>query len=313
MEFLHNDWLKQILKWQKPNGCYGQMKVSNFGKKYNIQGKTDYEYNPNVFNDPNIIPNLRQRIRSDNLNSRDRNNLENAKLNNVQFQPQDVDPGAPQQGRINGLRNAAPVGMSNNVVVQQGIGGENKLHMKVTNISGNVLKPAAVFNNVVNVGAGQALPMHDLDIKANEGGRNVQFNQQQPHQRNFNIGNNLNPNQQIIQQNKVQPFRGQLDSNIKLNDGGQPVGQNDMGGLAPEPLVGVNNLAAGIAGPAPNTPVNLREQQVDPLDAQKWQHPFDQQKPKDYQEERILLRKLLVEKDLGCKYLKIQYNSECKH
>ena len=320
MEFLHIDWLKQILQWQKPNGCYGQMKASNFGRKYDIQGKTNYEYdNPGVVNDPNIVPNLHQRIRSD------RNNLENTKLNNVQFQPQGVDAGAPQQDRINGLRNAAPVGMSNNVVVQQGIGVENKLHMKVTNISGNVLKPAAVFNNVVNVGAGQALPMHDLDIKANEGAGNVQFNQRQPHQGHFNVGNNLNPNQQIIQQNSVQPFRGQLDSNIKLNDGGQPVGQNNMGGLAPGPLVGVNNLAAGIGGPALITPANLREQQVDPLDDQKWQHPFDQQKPKDYQEERILLRKLLVEKDLGCKYLKtihlnaikslkIQYNiSEYKH
>ena len=43
-----------------------------------------------------------------------------------------------QHDRINGLRNASPVGMSNNVVVQQGIGVENKLQMKVTNISGNV-------------------------------------------------------------------------------------------------------------------------------------------------------------------------------
>ena len=83
-----------------------------------------------------------------------------------------------------------------------------------------------------------------------------------------------------------------------------------MGGLAPGPLVAANNLAGGIGGPVFASPANIREQQVDPLDPQKWQRPFDQQKPKDYQEERILLRKLLVEKDLGCKYLKIiQLNS----
>ena len=306
MEFLHIDWLKQILQWQKPNGCYGQMQVSNFGKKYNIQGKTNYEYdNPHIANDPNMVPNVHQRIRSDNLNSRDRNNLENARLNNLEFQPQYVNAGVPLQDRTNGLRNAAPVGMSNNVVVQQGIGVENKLQMKVTNISGSFHKPAAVFNNVVNVGAGQALPMHDLDIKPNEGAGNVPFNQQQPRQINFNMENNLNPNQQNMQQNNVQPFRGQLNSNVKLNDGGQIVGQNNMGGLAPGPLVAENNPAAGIGGPAP---VNIREQQVDPLDPQKWQRPFDQQKLKDYQEERILLRKLLVEKDLGCKYLKTIYS-----
>ena len=310
MEFLHIDWLEQILQWQKPNGCYGQMKVSNFGKKYNIQGKTNYEYDSqDVGNNPNMMPNLHERIRSENVFNIDRNNLENAKLNNVEFQPRGVDGAAPQQDRINGLRNAAPVGMSNNVVVQQGIGVENKLQMKVTNISGNVLKPAAVFNNEVNVGAGQALPMHDLDIKANEGAGNVQFNQQQPHQGNFNMGNNLN--HENIQQNNVQPFRGQFNSNIKLNDGGQIAGQNNVGGLAPGPLVAANNLAGGgIGGPVFASPANIREQQVDPLDPQKWQRPFDQQKPKDYQEERILLRKLLVEKDLGCKYLKIiQLNS----
>ena len=99
------------------------------------------------------------------------------------------------------------------------------------------IKPATVFNNEVNVGAGQALPMHDLDIKANEKAGNVQFNQQQPQQGNFNMENNLNLNQENIQQNNVQPFRGQLSSNIKLNDGGQIVGQNNIGGLAPGPLV----------------------------------------------------------------------------
>ena len=32
MEFLHSDWLTQILSWQKENGCYGQMKVSKLGE-----------------------------------------------------------------------------------------------------------------------------------------------------------------------------------------------------------------------------------------------------------------------------------------
>ena len=96
MEFLHIDWLKQILQWQKPNGCYGQMKVSNFGKKYSILGKTNYEYdNQDVGNNPNMMPNLHERIRSDNLINIDRNNLENAKLNNLEFQPQGVNGGVP--------------------------------------------------------------------------------------------------------------------------------------------------------------------------------------------------------------------------
>ncbi len=44
MEFLHMDWLKQILSWQSPSGCYGHMPRSKLGKHL-PQGETiSYEY-----------------------------------------------------------------------------------------------------------------------------------------------------------------------------------------------------------------------------------------------------------------------------
>ena len=292
MEFLHIDWLKQILQWQKPNGCYGQMKVSNFGKKYNIQDKTNYIYdNPNSVNFRNM-QGMQNKMQPDIVNSNDGRNFPNSNLNNLEFQMRDMNVEPAQQDKFNGLVNRSPVGMSNNVVVQQGVGVENKLQMKVTNISANGMKPAAEFNNVVNVGAGQALPMHDLDIKANDEPGNVQNNQHQPMQGNLDIGRNFNPNLQNFHQNNFPP----PNNDVKPNNIGQ-VGQNNIGGLVPGPI------AAAQGGPAPVEAANPQDQHVDPLDPLKWQRPFDQKKPKDYQGDRILLRKLLVEKDLGCKYL----------
>ena len=40
VEFLHSDWLIQIMNWQKPNGCYGKMMRSDLGKYSN----NHYEY-----------------------------------------------------------------------------------------------------------------------------------------------------------------------------------------------------------------------------------------------------------------------------
>ena len=44
MEFLHFDWLRQILGWQKPNGCFGRMPPTEFGRKYKEQQHLDYQY-----------------------------------------------------------------------------------------------------------------------------------------------------------------------------------------------------------------------------------------------------------------------------
>ena len=44
MEFLHADWLKQILSWQKPNGCFGRMPETDFARNYKDRHNLDYQY-----------------------------------------------------------------------------------------------------------------------------------------------------------------------------------------------------------------------------------------------------------------------------
>ena len=278
MEFLHVDWLKQILAWQKPNGCYGQMKMSNFGKKYHMQEKADYVYD-------------------DQEKKHDKSKIDDLRIQQVNNNE------AIPQGRNNDLQSIAKVGMSNNVV-QQVVGAENKLQMKMTNYSATNVKPAVRLNNIVNVGAGQALPLHDLDIKPNDGfgnqqqnGANTQNNdvRRLPKQNvDRNGRSNLNNNQGVQMQNNML-------NNPQLNMGGQIMGQNNARVLSPGPVGIGNNFAGGQVGTAPAAPPN-RHDLVDPIDPQKWQRPFEQKKPRDYQDERIILRKLLVEKDLPCKY-----------
>ena len=44
MEFLHFDWLRQILRWQKPIGCFGRMYRSELGKLYKGRDMLEYAY-----------------------------------------------------------------------------------------------------------------------------------------------------------------------------------------------------------------------------------------------------------------------------
>jgi hypothetical protein len=44
MEFLHNDWLRQILTWQRPSGCFGTMPKSSLVE----EPPSDYDYEVNI-------------------------------------------------------------------------------------------------------------------------------------------------------------------------------------------------------------------------------------------------------------------------
>ena len=44
MEFLHSDWLAQIIKWQRPNGCYGAMKRKTSFRGITTGDDVEYEY-----------------------------------------------------------------------------------------------------------------------------------------------------------------------------------------------------------------------------------------------------------------------------
>lgn len=259
MEFLHVDWLKQILQWQKPNGCYGQMKVSEFGRKYNIPDKTDYVY----YNTDPETP----------------RNVKSQRGDNVRFKPQNEQ---------------------NNVVVQQAVGPGNRLQMKSTNLT--KAKPA--FNNIVNVGAGDELPLHDLDIKHSDN-QKPKVPKLQPNSR-----------QRIFVQDPA--GRGNMNSRLRRNLANQRPKVNSKegsrGGLL-DGNAGVGGIpAAGGASPVVGNQAQqdhqLQQQhdELDPLEPLKWQ--LGKRSPQDgkpgldpQQEDRpIMMRKLLFEKELGCKY-----------
>ena len=58
MEFLHNDWLRQILSWQQLSGCYGIMPKSALAKYYE---NDDYDYDVKKAQRPNNNDSLQKK------------------------------------------------------------------------------------------------------------------------------------------------------------------------------------------------------------------------------------------------------------
>ncbi len=262
MEFLHADWLRQILTWQKPSGCYGQMEVSEFGRKHHLQERAVYAYYD--------------------VDGSDKSRL----FRGGRDRSRGAGAAAQKANRGDGVRYmhnaAAPGGV--------GPGTVNRTDRRE-------------FDNVVNVGAGAALPLHDLDIKRGDTG----YGRRVRAAEDTRFSDQRNPLQQDPNELYQEP---KVLAGVKRPQGGfvgraqRPVDRNPkFNHIQPaNPMDWALNEDAPRRPPAQER-ANLAQAAGAPDDG------GERQQAEPSQDERIMLRRLLVEKKLGRTYTQLVFDN----